>query len=254
MTGRRWRVLRGSGQESCRGATCSVSCGRCAGRCFCVSAAAIRVEAQAHRGSMPARRIPLATRPPQTMIDAVAEPGQAAEASPGRSTRPTAWNPTTLATSAPARTFCETSTRSLYLSVRSWPMWSRRIRTRIAYRIGHGHSRVFMESHWQQRPLSDVGGFRTGTPTPPRGLTRHGSRAGVRGDFLGFLRWRDRLRRPTPHQAEVRTRGHRASASEVRRGEHDRIAGRIVLGNRRLWPVVVVPAVVEEVPHAANVL
>ena len=45
-TGRHWRVLRGFGQESCCGATCSVSSGLCAGRCFCVSAAIIRVEAQ----------------------------------------------------------------------------------------------------------------------------------------------------------------------------------------------------------------
>ena len=46
------------------------------------------------------------------MIDPVAEPGQAAHALLRRSTRPTAWNPTTLAASAPARTFCAMSTRS----------------------------------------------------------------------------------------------------------------------------------------------
>ena len=34
--------------------------------------------------------------------------------------------------------------------VRSWPKWSRRIPTRIAHGIGHGHARVFMESLWQQ--------------------------------------------------------------------------------------------------------
>ena len=110
---------------------------------------------------------------------------------PRCSTRPTAWNPTTLAASAPARTFCATSTRSsiemvptgwpivvhhrqtshlsvthpakglmrqlvdasrvrIPVPVRSWPRWSRRIRTRIAHGIGHGHARVFMESLWQQ--------------------------------------------------------------------------------------------------------
>ena len=34
--------------------------------------------------------------------------------------------------------------------VRTWPRWSRRIPTRIAHGIGHGHARVFMEFHWQQ--------------------------------------------------------------------------------------------------------
>ena len=44
------------------------------------------------------------------------------------------------------------------------------------------------------------------------------------------------------------------SGSEVRRGEHHRIAGRVVLGDRRRRPVVVAPALVEEVAHGADVL
>ena len=115
--------------------------------------------------------------PPLPADRPVAEPGQAAEVSPRRSTRPTAWNATMLAASAPARTFCATSTRSsiemapthlciahpaqglmrrlvdasgvrIPVPVRSWPRWSRRIPTRIAHGIGHGHARVFVESHW----------------------------------------------------------------------------------------------------------
>ena len=57
------------------------------------------------------------------MIDPVAEPGQAATPRPRCSTRPTAWNPTTLAASAPARTFCATSTRSsIEMAPTRWPM------------------------------------------------------------------------------------------------------------------------------------
>ena len=42
---------------------------------------------------------------------------------PRCSTRPTAWNPTTLAASAPARTFCATSTRSsIEMAPTRWPM------------------------------------------------------------------------------------------------------------------------------------
>ena len=42
---------------------------------------------------------------------------------PRRSMRPTAWNPTTLATSTPVRTFCATSTRSsIEMAPTRWPM------------------------------------------------------------------------------------------------------------------------------------
>ncbi len=44
------------------------------------------------------------------------------------------------------------------------------------------------------------------------------------------------------------------SGSKVRRGEHHRIAGRIALGDRRSRPVLVAPALVEEVAHGAHVL
>ena len=56
--------------------------------------------------------------------------------------------------------------------VRSWPKWSRRIPTRIAHGIGHGHARVFMESLWQQGGYPKFGGFRTELPASAQSPTR----------------------------------------------------------------------------------
>ena len=42
--------------------------------------------------------------------------------------------------------------------------------------------------------------------------------------------------------------------SEARRREHDRFSGGVVLGHRRLRPVVVAPALVEEIAHGADAL
>ena len=47
-----------------------------------------------------------------------------------------------------------TRRRVTCVPVRSWPRWSRGIPTEITRGIGHGHARVFMESHWQQGGLT----------------------------------------------------------------------------------------------------
>ena len=59
------------------------------------------------------------------------------------------------------RRLVDASRMRIPVPFRSRPRWSRRIPTGIAPGIGHGHAWVFMKSHWQQRRLSEVGGFRT---------------------------------------------------------------------------------------------
>ena len=97
---------------------------------------------------------------------------------PRRSMRPTAWNPTTLATSSPARAFCATSTRSsIEMAPTRWPIDASRVRIPVPFRSWPRwlvesrpelHTELVMVTRGclhgiplGTRRSSEVGGFRT---------------------------------------------------------------------------------------------
>ena len=70
------------------------------------------------------------------------------------------------------RRLVDVSRMKIPVPVRSWPRWSRRIRTRITNGIGHGHTRVFMKTIGDKAAIPKV---RTPhrTPSISHGLASH---------------------------------------------------------------------------------